>query len=53
MLDSEPAGRTPASAGRGVVQEQGDRAGVPQGGEWQLQDVLVDGLGAGFAKWLG
>ena len=53
MFDVSLAGRAPASAGKGVVQEQRDRAGVPQGGEWQLQDVLVGGLGAGFAKWLG
>ena len=53
MFDVSLAGRAPASAGKGGGQEQGDRAGVPQGDWWQLQDMLVDGLGAGFAKWLG
>ena len=53
LLDSGTACRTPATAGRGGGQEQGGRAGVPQGGGWQLQDVLVAGFGAGLAKWPG
>ena len=47
-----PAVHRHLRAGEGAL-EQGDRAGVPQGDWWQLQDMLVDGLGAGFAKWLG
>ena len=51
VLDSDMAGKAPAAAGSGVGQERGDRAGVSQGGGGQLQDVLVEGLGAGLAKW--
>ena len=53
VFDCGSAGRAPATAGRGGGQEQGGRAGVPQGGGWQLQDVLVTGFGAGLAKWPG
>ena len=48
VLDSDMAGKAPATAGSGVGQEQGDRAGGSQGGGGQLQDVLVEGLGAGL-----
>ena len=51
VFGSELAGRAPATAGSGVGQERGDRAGGSQGGGGQLQDVLVEGLGAGLAKW--
>ena len=48
---SSVAGSAPASAGKEVVQEQGGRAGVPQGDGWQLQDKVVGGAGAGLAMW--
>ena len=47
VFDCGSAGRAPVTAGRGGGQEQGDRARVPQGGGWQLQDVLVSEFGAG------
>ena len=50
MFDAGLAGRAPAMAGRVRGLEQGGRLGVPQGGKWQLQDMLVAGFGAGWSS---
>ena len=50
VFDAWSAGSATASAGRVRGLEQGGRLGVPQGGKWQLQDMLVAGFGAGLAS---
>ena len=45
-----PAELRQMRAGEGAL-VQGGRLGVPQGGKWQLQDMLVAGFWCWFAKW--